>query len=101
MHNPGTPPDSGLADTGPDLILTCEEPYDRYISDEVQRRLKELPYDRKRCGYVINAVPLKDLARLVQELRNRACYLFVTELSENFYERFSPASWEVFLHALN
>ncbi|KAE8387015.1 Spherulation-specific family 4 [Aspergillus alliaceus] len=79
IHNPGTPPDAALANPEPDLILTCEEPYSRYRSNEVQRRLRQLHYDRTRCG---------------------AAYLFVTELFGEFYERFGPNSWTVFIEAL-
>ncbi|RHZ70746.1 hypothetical protein CDV55_108225 [Aspergillus turcosus] len=100
IHNPGTPPDAELAATCPDLILTCEEPYERYISDEVQHRLAELPYDRTRSGYMINAVPGGELAGLVRELRDRAAYLFVTEVEGDFYERFGPTSWGGLMHAL-
>lgn len=100
VHNPGTPPDAGLANTCPDLILTCEEPYERYRSDEVQHRLAELPYDRVRCGYMINAVPVGELTGLVRELRDRATYVFATEVEGDFYERFGPTSWKQLMHAL-
>lgn len=43
---------------------------------------------------------MSDLHGLVQELRHRSAYLFVTELEENFYESFGPRSWEGFMRAL-
>lgn len=66
----------------------------------MQHRLAELPYERGRCGYMINAVPVSELAGLVRELRERAAYLFVTEVEGDFYERFGPTSWEGLMHAL-
>ncbi|KAF7587107.1 hypothetical protein BBP40_007713 [Aspergillus hancockii] len=100
VHNPGTPPDAALGNLGADLILTCEEAYSRYRSNEVQIRLRDYPYDRARSGYVIHSVPMHHLQPLVHDLRHRAAYLFVTELFGEFYERFGPSSWNAFLEAL-
>ncbi|PIG69296.1 cell surface spherulin 4-like protein [Aspergillus arachidicola] len=99
IQNPGTPPDAPLANIGPDLILTCEEPYSRYRSNEVQQRLRQLHYDRARCGFMIHSVPRDDLRPLVHDLRHRAAYLFVTELFGEFYERFGPNSWTTMVEA--
>ncbi|KNG79840.1 cell surface spherulin 4-like protein, partial [Aspergillus nomiae NRRL 13137] len=99
IQNPGTPPDAPLANIGPDLILTCEEPYSRYRSNEVQHRLRLLHYDRARCGFMIHSVPVDDLRPLVHELRHRAAYLFVTEFFGEFYERFGPNSWTAMVEA--
>ncbi|KAB8201495.1 Spherulation-specific family 4 [Aspergillus parasiticus] len=99
IQNPGTPPDAPLANIGPDLILTCEEPYSRYRSNEVQQRLRQLHYDRARCGFMIHSVPRDDLRPLVHDLRHRAAYLFVTELFGEFYERFGPSSWTTMVEA--
>lgn len=41
IHNPGTPPDYEFTGPGVDVIVTCEEPYETYKGDEVQRRLKD------------------------------------------------------------
>jgi hypothetical protein len=98
IHNPGTPPDAGLADPGPDVIVTCEEPYDRYIGDEVQKRLKELHYDQPKSGYMISGVPEDKVGGLVRELRHRGAHLFVTDLVDDFYESFGP-SWGAFVAA--
>ncbi|KAE8151471.1 Spherulation-specific family 4-domain-containing protein [Aspergillus avenaceus] len=98
---PGTPPDAGLGDLQPDLIITCEESYSRYRSTEVQHRLRDYHYDRTRCGYVIHSVPMPEIHSLVHELRHRAAYLFVTELFGEFYERFGPSSWSAFAQALH
>ncbi|RAH41110.1 spherulation-specific family 4 protein [Aspergillus brunneoviolaceus CBS 621.78] len=100
VHNPGTPPDPKLADPSPDLILVCEEPYPRYRSDEVQRYYAQFDYPRVQCGYMISEVPRDEVRPLVQELRHRAAYIFVTEIAGDFYERFGPQSWGMMMDAL-
>ncbi|KKY22815.1 putative cell surface protein [Phaeomoniella chlamydospora] len=99
IHNPGTPPDAGLADPGPDMIVTCEEPYGRYKGQEVQQRLREYHYDQPRSGYMISAVPEGQIEPLVSELRHRGSYLFVTDLVDDFYESFGE-SWSNFVAAI-
>ncbi|PYH91622.1 hypothetical protein BO71DRAFT_358977 [Aspergillus ellipticus CBS 707.79] len=102
VHNPGTPPDYTMAaDPGPDLILVCEEPHPRYRSNEVQHRLRELHYDRVRCGYMISQVPRDEIRALVHDLRQRAAYVFITEIEGDFYERFGPYSWGALMEALS
>ncbi|KAL4783563.1 Spherulation-specific family 4 [Aspergillus varians] len=99
VHNPGTAPDASLAQTA-DLTFVCEESYERYRSDEVQRWLGLHPIDRARAGYMISGVPVDELHALVQELRHRSAYLFVTEVVEDFYESFGARSWGNFMQAL-
>lgn len=99
IHNPGTPPDPELADPGPDVIVTCEEPYQRYRGEEVQKRLKEYHYDRARSAYMISAAPEKEIGEVVQELSQRGAYLFVTDLVDDFYESFGK-SWADFVAAV-
>ena len=99
IHNPGTPPDAELADPGPDVIITCEEPYHRYRGKEVQQRLKEYHYDRAKSGYMISAVPGDEIGQIVQELCHRGAYLFVTALVDDFYESFGK-SWGDFVAAM-
>jgi hypothetical protein len=100
IHNPGTPPDAELADSGPDVIITCEEPYHRYCGGEVQKRLKEYHYDRAKSGYMISAVPANEISEVVQELCHRGAYLFVTDLVDDFYESFGK-SWGDFVAAMD
>ncbi|OJJ07410.1 hypothetical protein ASPVEDRAFT_56802 [Aspergillus versicolor CBS 583.65] len=85
--------------TLPDLSFVCEESYSRYRSADVQEWLALHPCDRTRAGYIISGVPMSELHGLVQELRHRSAYLFITELEENFYESFG-LSWEGFMRAL-
>ncbi|PWY90402.1 hypothetical protein BO94DRAFT_565046 [Aspergillus sclerotioniger CBS 115572] len=102
VHNPGTPPDVAMANTCPDLILVCEEPYARYQSLEVQNRLRELHYHRDRCGYMVTEVPGDvNMFELVRDLRSRATWIFVTEIVGDFYERFGPSSWGRLMEALS
>jgi hypothetical protein len=98
IHNPGTPPDAELANPGPDVIVTCEEPYQRYQGAEVQKRLNDYHYDQHRSGYMISGVPRAEISTLVQELRYRGAYLFVTALVNDFYESFGD-SWGEFIAA--
>jgi hypothetical protein len=99
VHNPGTAPDASLAESA-ELTFVCEEPYSRFRSQEVQRWLDLHPFDRRRAGYMISGVPCDELHSLVQELRHKSAYLFVTEVEEDFYESFGPRSWEGFMQAL-
>ncbi|KAJ5931030.1 hypothetical protein N7466_006523 [Penicillium verhagenii] len=99
VHNPGTPPDVVISESA-DMFFISEEPYPRYRSDEVQKWLGRFKYERIRSGVMINEVPLDDLENLVHELRHKAAYIFVTEISGDFYERFGPHSWNALMQAL-
>ncbi|KAL4874592.1 Spherulation-specific family 4 [Aspergillus karnatakaensis] len=98
VHNPGTAPARSLAKSA-DLSFVCEEPYSRFRSEEVQRWLALHPFDRSQAGYMISGVPEDEVHELVQELRERSAYIFVTEVEEDFYESFG-ASWGGFMEAL-
>ncbi|KAG4438151.1 hypothetical protein IFR05_006362 [Cadophora sp. M221] len=101
IYNPGTPPDTGLIPplpAGPDVVITCEEPYDRYGGDKVQQRLKEYPCDWARAGHMISALPNREIATIARQLCQRGAYLFVTDMVENFYESFAR-SWTEFVAA--
>ena len=81
-------------------MVTCEEPWHRYQSEEVQKRLAEYHYDQARSGYMISGVPRSEITPLTHELRRRGSYLFITDLVDNFYESFGP-SWEEFVAAMD
>ncbi|KAL3476617.1 Spherulation-specific family 4 [Aspergillus californicus] len=97
-HNPGTAPDATLAASA-DLSFVCEEPYERFRSDEVQKWLALHPVDRTSAGYMVSNVPLDELHAVVRDLRHRSAYLFVTEIAEDFYESFG-SSWHGFMQAM-
>ncbi|KAL4804607.1 cell surface protein [Aspergillus unguis] len=98
VHNPGTAPAASLACLA-DLVIVCEESYTRYRSVDVQRWLAINPIDRENAGFILSGVPVENVGELVQELRHRGAYIFVTELAEGFYERFGR-SWDLLMQAL-
>ncbi|KAL3443105.1 Spherulation-specific family 4 [Aspergillus insuetus] len=99
IHNPGTAPSPGIAATA-EMTFICEEPYSRYRSDEVQKWLELHPFERTRAGFMISGVPNEEVHGLVQELRRRSAYIFVTEVADDFYESFGESSWGAFMRAL-
>ncbi|ORY18990.1 cell surface protein [Clohesyomyces aquaticus] len=106
IHNPGTPPDAELAPeaslriSGPDVVITSEEPYVRFHSEEVQKRLKDYHYDRARSGYLISGIPKDEIGEAVRELSDRGAFIFATDLVEDFYESFGE-SWTSFVAAID
>lgn len=100
VHNPGTPPDEGLASPGiVDIIVTCEEPFERYTSQQVQQRLVDYPYHRARVAHQVSGVPYNCIRTIAHEMRQKAAYVFATSLTEAFYESFGEC-WESFVDAL-
>jgi hypothetical protein len=82
-----------------DVVVTCEEPYDRYTGDEVQQRLSDYFFHRLRSGYQISGVPKEQIAEVARQLRHRGAYVFATSLVDDFYESFG-ACWEEFVAAM-
>lgn len=100
VHNPGTPPDAELASPAiVEIVITCEEPYEKYAGDEVQKRLQDYYCHRSRSGYQISGVPVGEIASVTHELRHRAAYVFATSLVEDFYESFGEC-WKGFVQAM-
>jgi hypothetical protein len=101
IHNPGTIPDNGLLNPGPDVTTVLEESYKNFqsTSGALEVKLASLQYDRRKCSYIVHSVPRDIIKELVQQLRRRAEYVFVTDLCENYYERFGP-SWVEFIEAM-
>lgn len=100
IHNPGTPPDKDLASPGiVDVIITCEEPFDRYMDTEVQERLVEYPLHRARAGHQVSGVPRERIREMTRDMRRRAAYVFLTSLTEDFYESFGEC-WKSFVDAV-
>jgi hypothetical protein len=100
IHNPGTPPDTDLAKPGPDVTTVLEESFASWQSAVVQERLQTVPYGRARCAYMVHSVPKIAIRDLVQELRHRGKYLFVTDLFENYYVGFGSC-WKDFVDAMH
>ncbi|KAG9234923.1 Spherulation-specific family 4 [Amylocarpus encephaloides] len=100
IHNPGTVPDAGLANPGPDVSTVVEESFANYQSAHLQDRLRRLlRYDHGRCSYMVHSVPRHQVVDLVRELRPRGKYIFVTDLHEDYYCHFGP-SWGDFVDAM-
>lgn len=101
IHNPGTIPDVGFAKPGPDVTTVLEESFAQYQlrAPTLQAQLPSLRYDRSRCSYMVHSTPPAELKQLVQELRCRGEYLFVTELREHYYVKFG-SSWQDFIEAM-
>lgn len=97
MHNPGTPPDERLTRMT-DVIITCEEPYQRHNDATIQDHLAKFGFDRLRCGYQVSGVPVDQIGRFVSAVKSRCTYLFVTDLVDDFYESFGK-SWRAFILA--
>ncbi|GAB7340912.1 hypothetical protein MBLNU457_7264t1 [Dothideomycetes sp. NU457] len=98
MHNPGTPPDARLAQTA-DAVVTCEESYARYRSQEVQDHYANFHYSHAMSAYQMSGVPAAEIEWLTHALRRECGYLFVTDLVDNFYESFGSGH-EKFIAAL-
>ena len=98
IHNPGTPPDERLTRMA-DVIIMCEEPYQRYNGVTTQTHLAKFGFDRLRCGYQISGVPVDQVGSFVPAVISRCTYLFVTDLVDDFYESFGE-SWKGFILAL-
>lgn len=99
IHNPGTAVDRRLADPGPDITTVVEEAYARYQTPEYQQWMSTSPYDRSRSSFMVHTVPIKQVHLLICELRHRAGYLFVTDLTANYYQSFGT-SWDIFVAAM-
>ncbi|KAF2010103.1 hypothetical protein BU24DRAFT_444743 [Aaosphaeria arxii CBS 175.79] len=99
IHNPGTAVDATLAQPGPDLTTVVEDSFANYRTDDYQRWLATSPYNRTRSSYMVHSVPKCEVSALTHELRDRAEYLFVTDLTQAFYESFGP-SWAEFVAAV-
>ena len=101
IHNPGTVPDIGLANPGPDVSTVVEESFANYQSAALQQRMsKLLRYDRSRCSFMVHSVPKEHIQELTQHLRWHAKYLFVTDLYKDYYCHFGP-SWSEFCEAMD
>ncbi|KAL4804606.1 Spherulation-specific family 4-domain-containing protein [Aspergillus unguis] len=92
IHNPGTIPDSRLNVPGTDITVVFEQAYDVYING-VKEDLDAIDADRTTWSYIFHSVPQMDdreLQDFVNEISQKAAYLFVTTLSVDFYNNFDP-----------
>jgi hypothetical protein len=82
------------------MVVTCEEPFERYIGEEVQKRQVDYALHRSRTGYQLSGVPRTRMREVTHELRRKAAYVFATSLPEDFYESFGEC-WEEFVNAMD
>jgi hypothetical protein len=92
VMNPGSIPDSRILGTT-DRTVVFEEQYQTYINRQAAKALAALP-DRDVLCALMHSIPTDmpntQLRALVNELRELSGSLFLTDLSENYYQRFSP-----------
>lgn len=91
IHNPGAIPDARYNDTNTDITVVFEQSYQEYQTKQTD--LAALPKDRKGYAYMVHSVPFQSessLRKFVNQLSQRAEYLFATTLSQDFYESFDP-----------
>jgi hypothetical protein len=100
IHNPGTAPSPALADPpGPDVTTVAEVSHFNYQTNGFQSWLAQSPYPRERASYMIHSTPESEVENLVREVRQRAEYIFVTDLSVECYHGFGK-SWGGFVGAM-
>ncbi|CAI6332592.1 unnamed protein product [Periconia digitata] len=99
IHNPGTTVQRALAEPGPDVTTSAEVAYRDFMSKEFQDWLALSPYGREQTSYMIHSIGDEDLEKVVLSMRERARYLFVTDLKVDFYHNFST-SWDTFVAAM-
>ncbi|KAF2182336.1 hypothetical protein K469DRAFT_586460 [Zopfia rhizophila CBS 207.26] len=100
IHNPGTSVNKELANPGPDITTVVEQDYTTYNTKEYQDWLATNPYNRSRSSYMVYATPGDQVQLFTLSIRERAEYLFVTDLVTEFYHSFGP-SWSDFIAAMN
>ena len=72
--------------------MVYEGAYASYLAQ--QAATNSLPGDRSAYSYVLHSVPINDdLHKSVGSMRQHAQFLFLTSLTENFYESFG-SNWE-------
>lgn len=81
------------------MIVTCEEPFERYAGRDVQERLSDYFFHRSRSGYQISGVPKEQIKAVTRDLRRKGAYVFATSLIDDFYESFGEC-WKDFVDAM-
>lgn len=98
IHNPGTIPDSGLETNSTDITIVFENAYEAYQTK--QSALVSLSGGRSRYSYVVHSAPTSmsksDLRDFVNKMSKTAEFLFVTDLSQDYYSSFGP-DWQAFV----
>ncbi|KAF1955909.1 hypothetical protein CC80DRAFT_526036 [Byssothecium circinans] len=99
IHNPGTAVEEGLAHLGPDITTVAEVAHRDFDSGEFQLWLNRSPCSREKSSYMIHSTPEDKVEELVLTARERAAYIFVTDLDVDYYHSFG-GGWERFVAAM-
>ena len=99
MHNPGTVPDERMAESKPDVTAVFEQAYAMFKDESVQESLGSGRYEKAAASIIVHSTPVEEIKGLVDELKGMAEYLFVTDLTEDYYSSFG-AGWDTFVDAV-
>jgi hypothetical protein len=95
IHNPGAVPDTRFHDSSTDVTVVFEGSYADFQLQQAPLAL--LSDDRLHNGYILHSVPANiSLANLVNPASKSAEFLFLTSLTQNYYESFGP-EWTNFI----
>lgn len=90
--NPGSIPDSSILGTT-DRTVVFEDQYQTYLNRQAAKALAALP-DREVLCLLVHSIPagmpVVQLRDLVNELRELAACLFLTDVADSYYQNFSP-----------
>jgi hypothetical protein len=90
--NPGQIPDAQILATA-DRTVVFEERYQTYVNFQAAKQLAALP-DRNALVCLMHSIPLDmpgpQLKAIVGELRELSGSVFLTDLSDLYYQRISP-----------
>jgi hypothetical protein len=90
--NPGMIPDGQILQTA-DRTVVFEERYQTYVTLQAAKQLAALP-DRNALVCLMHSIPsdvaVEQLRIIVNELRMLAGSIFLTDLSDSYYQQFSP-----------
>jgi hypothetical protein len=99
IHNPGTAVDPRLAKPGPDVTTIAELDYAQFQTVGYRDWLATSPYGREQTSYMIHTAPMGNIAEFVLAMRQKAAFLFVTDLGECCYQSFGDG-WKTFIAAM-
>jgi hypothetical protein len=100
VHNPGSVPDPRLNTPGPDVTVVVEDTITQFQSLYVQDVLSALTPEREKYCIMLHSATQEEIESLVQQVRQRAQYIFLTDLFSNYYQAFG-AGWRAFVDALS
>ncbi|EHA25033.1 hypothetical protein ASPNIDRAFT_120939, partial [Aspergillus niger ATCC 1015] len=92
IHNPGTIPDSRYENNATDVTVVFESSYQDFHSEK--HSLNAMASNRTAYAYMLHSVPdnlsNSTLRSFVNQMSRKAEYLFLTTLTEDYYESFDP-----------